>query len=277
MLDSPYVMDCVRIMDYGWGWRCGYLLVPWIGGRAEGVSNERLSCGFWGWCWEAWAMPVYSSDVCWSNETPFPICRLTAFLSLGENCVDSRHLDGQGTFSRFRKEVISGGQLPCVHAALFDKGPTSIASTVFSVPCKYYPSAPMLHTRKYSLKVISKYKKFKDTVSLQIILIKLTKRHGVWKPAVFGSSRNILTEFFVFTHDGTSYESKEAEYLAIDIGAAHFTKNTLVHLIERRLITTLHLCSGYLRLQPQILNMGDVWIDGKNGTEVISIFIGQTA
>ncbi|KAF8790706.1 hypothetical protein HNY73_005687 [Argiope bruennichi] len=49
-----------------------------------------------------------SSDVCWSNETtPFPICGVTTFSDIAKNCVDSSHLDGQGTSSRFRTEVIS--------------------------------------------------------------------------------------------------------------------------------------------------------------------------
>ncbi|KAF8790707.1 hypothetical protein HNY73_005687 [Argiope bruennichi] len=126
-----------------------------------------------------------SSDVCWSNETtPFPICGVTTFSDIAKNCVDSSHLDGQGTSSRFRTEVISGGQLICVQSA------ASITSTVFSVPCTCYPSVPMVDERKYSLKMTSKYKELKDT--------------------------------------------------------------------------------------PQILNIGDVWIGGKNDTEAISVFIGQT-
>ncbi|KAF8782196.1 hypothetical protein HNY73_012516 [Argiope bruennichi] len=66
--------------------------------------------------------------------------------------------------SRFRKEVISGGQLACVHAVLFYKSMMSIAITVFSVPCTCYPSAPLLYARKYSLKMTSMYKKFKGTM-----------------------------------------------------------------------------------------------------------------
>ncbi|KAF8794322.1 hypothetical protein HNY73_002313 [Argiope bruennichi] len=38
-------------MDCGWSWRCGYLRELWIGGRADGVGNERLICGFGFWCW----------------------------------------------------------------------------------------------------------------------------------------------------------------------------------------------------------------------------------
>ncbi|KAF8794341.1 hypothetical protein HNY73_002332 [Argiope bruennichi] len=50
-----------------------------------------------------------------------------------------------------------------VHAVLFDKGTTSSTGTVFSVPCTWYPSAPMLDARKY-FKMTSKYKKFQDTM-----------------------------------------------------------------------------------------------------------------
>ncbi|KAF8794509.1 hypothetical protein HNY73_002484 [Argiope bruennichi] len=50
-------------------------------------------------------------------------------------------------------------QCPC----RFGTGTTSIPSTVFSVPCTCYPSAPMLDARKYSIKM-TKYKKFKDTM-----------------------------------------------------------------------------------------------------------------
>ncbi|KAF8792444.1 hypothetical protein HNY73_004036 [Argiope bruennichi] len=71
-------------------------------------------------------------------------------VALGKSCVDSSHLDVEGTFSRFRTEVISGGQLTCVHAVLFDKDKTSITRTVFSVPCTCYPSELMLDARKYS-------------------------------------------------------------------------------------------------------------------------------
>ncbi|KAF8763811.1 hypothetical protein HNY73_021950 [Argiope bruennichi] len=154
-----------------------------LGVNAGGVGNACVSvvC-FRGLMLEAWVMPVCelcalgvnaggveplsvdSSDVCWSNETtPLPICGMVAYSALGKNCVDSSHLDGQETFfSWFRTEVVSDGQLICVHAILLDKGTTSITSTVFSVPCTCYPSAPILDARKYSLKMTSKYKKFKD-------------------------------------------------------------------------------------------------------------------
>ncbi|KAF8794507.1 hypothetical protein HNY73_002482 [Argiope bruennichi] len=90
---------------------------------------------------------------------------MTTFSALDKNCVDSSHLDSQGTFSRFCTEVISFSigrrtyQCPC----RFDTGTTSIPSTVFSVPCTCYPSAPMLEAIKYSIKM-TKYKKFKDTM-----------------------------------------------------------------------------------------------------------------
>ncbi|XP_055928740.1 uncharacterized protein LOC129959871 [Argiope bruennichi] len=88
----------------------------------------------------------------------------TAFSALGKNCVDSSHLDGERTFYRFRTEVISVGQLICVHDILFGKGRTSITTTVFSVPCTCYPSVQMLNARKYSLKMTPRCKKFKDTM-----------------------------------------------------------------------------------------------------------------
>ncbi|KAF8793762.1 hypothetical protein HNY73_001804 [Argiope bruennichi] len=85
--------------------------------------------------------PLCLLDEHLNETTPFPLCGMTAFSALGEKCVDSSHLDGQGTFSLFRTDAISGGQLTCVNAVLFDKGTTSITSTFFSVPCTCYPCA----------------------------------------------------------------------------------------------------------------------------------------
>ncbi|KAF8793630.1 hypothetical protein HNY73_001682 [Argiope bruennichi] len=57
-------------------------------------------------------LKVDSEPVCWSNsKTLFPICGAIAFSALDKNCVDSSHLDAQGTFSRFRTEVISVNNL----------------------------------------------------------------------------------------------------------------------------------------------------------------------
>ncbi|KAF8778351.1 hypothetical protein HNY73_015082 [Argiope bruennichi] len=116
----------------------------------------------------AWLLELLSadsSDVCCGNEiTPFPICGMPAFSSLGKNCVDSSHLDGQGTFSLFRTEVISFflGWATYVFMPFCLTKIRRQSPVLF--PCTCYPSAPMLDARKYSLKMASKFKKFKDAM-----------------------------------------------------------------------------------------------------------------
>ncbi|KAF8764004.1 hypothetical protein HNY73_022127 [Argiope bruennichi] len=88
---------CVRV--------CGFEV-----GRRVGNACVRV-CGFEGWCWRVCGLleqlSVDSSDICWRNETPFPTCGMTAFSTPGKNYIASSHLDGQGTFFRFRTEVRS--------------------------------------------------------------------------------------------------------------------------------------------------------------------------
>ncbi|KAF8789664.1 hypothetical protein HNY73_007588 [Argiope bruennichi] len=115
-----------------WVWRCGSCWCElWFGGVGHAWVRIVVwgvvmpGCGkFWfGGVGHAWVrivnvtsqkpstkqlwqkFSVDSSDVFWSNETtPFPICGVTASSALGKSCVDSSHLNGRGTFCRFRTE-----------------------------------------------------------------------------------------------------------------------------------------------------------------------------
>ncbi|KAF8794316.1 hypothetical protein HNY73_002308 [Argiope bruennichi] len=122
-------------------------------------------------------LSVDSSDVCWSNETPpFPGCGMTAFSTLGEDCVDSSHLDGQATSTRFRTEVISGVRLTCVHAVCLTKArrQSPVLLTQFHVLAIHLRQCWM----RGSILMTSKYKEFKGTVMNTISAAAPNSKYG---------------------------------------------------------------------------------------------------
>ncbi|KAF8796529.1 hypothetical protein HNY73_000894 [Argiope bruennichi] len=87
---------------------CELAVAMKAGGIGVGNACVRVGCGYEGWWYRCssclWTLQMFVGTM---KQRLTPICGMTAFSALGKNCVDSSHLDGQETFSRFRTEVIS--------------------------------------------------------------------------------------------------------------------------------------------------------------------------
>ncbi|KAF8765067.1 hypothetical protein HNY73_023068 [Argiope bruennichi] len=168
---------------------CGvYSREPWTGGTTGGLGDERVRCGFvvgvggmglvseewvmivcvcvmgWcrfqGWCREEWVNVVVLCVVCavvqglvvggMGNVVVWCVCAVVSGAGVGGMDIHGLNL--------------------CIHAVLLDKETPSITNTAFSVPCTCHSPVPMLDARMYSLKMISKCKKFKGTVLTEITM-----------------------------------------------------------------------------------------------------------